>query len=311
MEMKPSTYAARRLPYLGTLLLAGPDARAFLQGQLSADLDALAPGHAQLASCNSAQGRVQAVLWLVQREDGIALVLPQALTQTIAARLRKYVLRSKVRIDADTLVCATLARDALPAGIGLREPRAHLERERTSYLNLPGHAAVLVLAPAAALDPSAPEASAQAWQLEDIRAGVPQIDPQTHEAFVAQMLNLDLLGAISFEKGCYTGQEIIARTHFRGTIKRRMFRYAAECPPPAPGTRILAPASAAGGGGSDDAPPVHAGQVVNAASVGGPDERRCELLAVIGKAQLAQPLTLEGAPEVPLERLELPYEVES
>ena len=78
---------------------------------------------------------------------------------------------------------------------------------------------------------------AREWHAADIRAGLPQVYPQTHESFVAQMLNLDLLGGVSFEKGCYTGQEIIARTHFRGTVKRRMLRYAAACPAPAPGTR--------------------------------------------------------------------------
>ena len=68
-------------------------------------------------------------------------------------------------------------------------------------------------------------------------AGLPQIYGETYESFVAQMLNLDLLGAVSFTKGCYTGQEIIARTHYRGAVKRRMFRFAAACPPPPPGAR--------------------------------------------------------------------------
>ena len=81
-------------------MVSGADARTFLQGQLSADIDALTPARAQLASCNSAQGRVQAVLWLTERADGIALLLPASLTERIAVRLRKYVLRSKVRIDA-------------------------------------------------------------------------------------------------------------------------------------------------------------------------------------------------------------------
>ncbi len=63
------------------------------------------------------------------------------------------------------------------------------------------------------------------WHLSQVRAGLPQVYPETHEAFVAQMLNIDLLGGISFEKGCYTGQEIIARTHFRGAVKRRMFLF--------------------------------------------------------------------------------------
>ncbi|HJY36510.1 MAG TPA: hypothetical protein VJ299_03545, partial [Steroidobacteraceae bacterium] len=83
---------------LATLLVSGTDARSFLQGQLSADIDALAPARPLLASCNSAQGRVQAVVWLVERSDGIALLLPASMVERTALRLRRYVLRSKVAI---------------------------------------------------------------------------------------------------------------------------------------------------------------------------------------------------------------------
>ena len=230
-------------PSLTTLLVSGADARTFLQGQLSADMDALTPARAMLASCNSAQGRVQAVLWLTERADGIALTLPAALTDRIAARLQKYVLRSKVKIAAS------------PAATELVEPAAYRERD---------------------------------WRLAGIRAGLPQVYPETYETFVAQMLNLDLLGGIAFEKGCYTGQEIIARTHFRGAIKRRMFRFRCACPPPAPGTRILAGEQ-------------HAGDVVDAAATDG----GCELLAVINLAQ--QDAKLEVERGVQLNRLPLPY----
>src|SRR5215831_6973743 len=105
--------------------------------------------------------------------------------------------------------------------------------------------------------------------LSQIRAGVPHVFPATHEAFVAQMLNLDVLGAISFDKGCYTGQEIIARAHYRGAVKRRMFRFAAECIPPPAGTRLIA--------GNCE----HAGDVVYGASA----ETGCEMLAVVNLAQ--------------------------
>ena len=230
---------------LGTLLVSGADARAFLQGQLSADVDALTPAHALLASCNSAQGRVQAVLWLVERTDGIALLLPASLTERITARLRKYVLRSKVKIEA------------LPAAIDFAEPTAYRERE---------------------------------WRLAGIRAGLPQVFPETYETFVAQMLNLDLLGGVSFEKGCYTGQEIIARTHYRGAIKRRMFRFECACPPPAPGTRVLVGEQ-------------HAGDVVDAAATAA----GCELLAVITLAQVDAELELEPSRGARIRKLPLPY----
>ncbi|HET9448327.1 MAG TPA: hypothetical protein VFO35_18810, partial [Steroidobacteraceae bacterium] len=224
---------------LSTLLVSGADTRSFLQGQLSAEVNALTPANAVLAACNSAQGRVQAVLWLVERGDGVALVLPASMVERTATRLRKYVLRSKVRIEASA--------DTVEL------PGDHPYRE-------------------------------QDWRLAGIRAGLPQVYPETHEAFVAQMLNLDLLGGVNFEKGCYTGQEIIARTHFRGAIKRRMFRFEYAGDPPTPGARVLAGEQ-------------HAGDVVDAAAG--------ELLAVINLAQQDAELKVENGAQ--LKKLPLPY----
>jgi hypothetical protein len=233
--------------FLRAIRVSGADTRSFLQGQLSADIDALTPARPLLASCNSAQGRVQAVLWLVERSDDVALVLPASMIERTAVRLQRYVLRSKVKIEA------------LPAAIELPQPHAYREPD---------------------------------WRLAGIRAGLPQVYPETHEAFVAQMLNLDVLGGVSFEKGCYTGQEIIARTHFRGAIKRRMFRFGCAAAPPAPGTRILV---------GDQ----HAGDVVDAAAT----NEGCELLAVITLTQQGAALELETNRGVTLTPLPLPYSV--
>jgi len=311
IEMNPLPSSAAKLPYLGAILVSGPDARTFLQGQLSADVESLDATRARLATCNSPQGRVQAVLWMVERNDGIALILPAAIAEATAARLRKYVLRSKVSIEPARLHAATLARHAQPAPVALSGARAHVEHEGVSYIDIPGHADALLIAPAhgeaAAIDPATNDAAALAearWRLDDIRAGLPQVHPQTHEAFVAQMLNVDLLDGISFEKGCYTGQEIIARTHYRGTIKRRMFRYTAPCPPPAPGTRILVGDAAGAHEGAQATGAQHAGDVVDAAAAGS----GCELLAVISTAQLGAPLVLDTARTVRLQRESLPYE---
>jgi tRNA-modifying protein YgfZ len=286
-----ATMNAIQLAQLQPLLISGPDARAFLQGQLSADLEALDSRSALLASCNSPQGRVQAVTWLLQRSDGIALLLPSSMVESITARLRKYVLRSKVTMTAGSLRAATQSRAELPTAISLAHPRAHVEHDQTSYLDVPGHDDVLLLTAQAVAAPQS--ATELKWRLDDIRAGLPQIHPQTHEAFVAQMLNLDLLEGVSFTKGCYTGQEIIARTHYRGAIKRRMFRFEATCPPPAPGTRIVVGEQLAG-------------EIVDAA----PTAQGCELLAVISLAQLGASLQVEGT-AAPLVRAELPYAVPS
>jgi tRNA-modifying protein YgfZ len=157
---------------LGALAFRGPDAAKFLQGQLSCDTEKLAPGASTLAGLHNPQGRVIALLGVTRASpDEFLAVLPAELVDAVAQRLRKYVLRSKVRIE-----------DAGPG-------------------------------------------SGAAVELDEVRRGIPQVYGATSETFVAQMLNLDLLGAIAFDKGCYTGQEVIARAHYRGRVKRRMQRW--------------------------------------------------------------------------------------
>lgn len=318
----PAALPLRRLEHLGSLLVHGSDAASYLQGQLSFDMNQLTSARLELAACNSPQGRVQAVLWMVKRGDGIALILPAALLDSTLQRLRKYVLRAKVAIESgrerfalyDATGSALVTASVLP-----ETPGAHLEVGGTddaassavSLIRWPGGTGtsgsppvggfaaprVLMLAPAvllpelgtAVIDPVAEHA----WRLADLQAGLPRLHPQTQEAFVAQMLNVDLLGGINFEKGCYTGQEIIARTHFRGAVKRRMLRFRAECPPPAPATRVVT------------ADGTHAGDVVDAIDTNG----GCELLAVISLSRLDTPLALADLAGSSLTRLALPYEV--
>jgi folate-binding protein YgfZ len=285
----PRKTGAVRLPHLGVLYVAGPDARVFLQGQLSANLDELTAETPMLASCNSAQGRVQAVMWLAAREDGVALVLASSVLERALVRLRKYLLRSKATIDADRLQVGVV--DAAAELQALPPDRSHVQAQEASLLRLPGHARILTLAPAAHLR-DADSAAELAWRRADVAAGLPHVYADTYEAFVAQMLNLDLLGGISFAKGCYTGQEIIARTHYRGAIKRRMVRLRAACQPPAPGSRVLAGEQ-------------HAGDIVDAV----PADGGCELLAVVSLASLGERLRLASPYDAGLTRLRLPYDV--
>ncbi len=299
----------RLLENLAPIRLTGPDARSFLQGQLSHDLTLLTTDQSLLACCNSAQGRVQAVTQLLEHEGDLFTIVPTAMIETIINRLRKYVLRAKLTIrDArDSVQIGWLNTEELSQH-GITAPQRAGECSRTAKLTVlrwpDGHATRFVCLgtdlPIVA-EPSA--ATAQAWQLADIRAGLPQVFPETYESFVAQMLNLDLLNGISFNKGCYTGQEIIARAHFRGTIKRRMFRFTAPGSAPAPGCRVLCNGA-------------HAGEVVMATSTG----KNCELLAVISLAHYQQPLQLEGqlagqpagqldSAATPLQLATLPYEL--
>jgi folate-binding protein YgfZ len=212
-----------RLPHLGLIRFAGPDAVAFLQGQLSNDTRRLLAGQGLLAAWSTPQGRVLAVLTLLPHSSGIIALLPADLLAPTLEGLRKYVLRSKVRIEdlsGEFAVLGGWGGTAASAGysevddIGSAPVAGDAERRwiigsRTA-LDRPGIAVG--------------EAAASAWRLADIRSGLPQIYAVTRELFVAQMLNLDLIDGISFTKGCFTGQEIIARTQHLGRIKRRMFR---------------------------------------------------------------------------------------
>jgi folate-binding protein YgfZ len=283
------------LSSLAIVNITGIDAKSFLQGQLSNDLNLLTNSHALLASCNSAQGRVQAVLTLVERDDGIAAVLPRSMVDLLVTRLRKYILRSKVAITSavESLQCFSASREDLLAA-DLAVPALSGEHTQCSLISVMrwwdrDAERYLVLQ-----SPTDLPVGDELWTRADIRAGLPQVFPATHEAFVAQMINLDAVNGISFNKGCYTGQEIIARAHFRGTVKRRMYRLSASCEPPAPATRVLVQRDGA-----------HAGDVVMAAS----NDQGSELLAVLNINQQNSVLCLETHRTVPLTFLQLPYQM--
>jgi folate-binding protein YgfZ len=196
---------------LGVLAFRGLDAARFLQGQLSADTEKLVPGASTLAGLHNPQGRVIALLALARATpEEIVAVMPWELVPPVAQRLAKFLFRAKVRIADESESLRVLGA---PAGAGSTGGVAIAWGDRRLLLVPRGFERV---------DASA---SLAAWELADIAAGIPQVYAGTSEAFVAQMLNLDLLGAIAFDKGCYTGQEVIARAHYRGRVKRRMQRW--------------------------------------------------------------------------------------
>jgi len=172
----------------GLLHFRGTGCVQFLQGQLSNDMRSLSNAGWLLAGLHNPQGRVLALLRLLApAPDHVVALLPAELADTIATTLRRFVLRAKVAISADADAAA--------------------------------------LAQLAAQSPAATLPAATAAHALDIAAGMPQVYAASSGLFVSQMLNLDCIGAISFDKGCYTGQEIIARTHYRGRMKRRMQRF--------------------------------------------------------------------------------------
>jgi hypothetical protein len=193
---------------LGVLAFRGPDAAKFLQGQLSADVENLVSGASVRAGFHNPQGRAIALLTLARLSpEDIFGVLPRALIADVSARLRKFLFRAKVSIEESGLRVL-----GAPAGADPRGAYAFGWEDRQLLLAPEGRG------PATGADESR-------WQLDDVRQGLPQVYAATSEQFVAQMLNLDLLGAVAFDKGCYTGQEVIARAHYRGRVKRRMQRW--------------------------------------------------------------------------------------
>ncbi len=196
---------------LGVIAFRGGDAARFLQGQLSADIEKLAPGAAVLAGLHNPQGRVIALLAVARAStDELLAVLPRELSPVVTTRLRKYVLRAKVRIEE------------LP-GMPVLGTSSGVSHEGVADIQW-GDRRLLLLPEGCDFHP-APAESLGPWQAADVRQGIPQVYAATSETFIAQMLNLDLLGAIAFDKGCYTGQEVVARAHYRGRVKRRMQRW--------------------------------------------------------------------------------------
>lgn len=269
---------------MGTIACRGPDALRFLQSQLTAEVMSLAADRVQPAAWCSPQGRVLAVLWLLRNGDGALAVLPRTLAPAVAEGLRRFVLRSRVAVtdESEQLAVAGLVGDlqALPT-----------PPDGVALARLPADRALLV-GPPATLDAfcaSLPHGGPDAWAALALRQGEPVVMPSTREVWIPQMLNLDILGAVSFTKGCYPGQEIVARAHHLGRVKRRMARYELVAGPlPAPGQALFA-----------------AGEKVAEVVTAAPGEP-AQVLAVANLEALGRPLGDESGSLV-LDPAPLPY----
>ncbi|TAK52926.1 MAG: folate-binding protein [Gammaproteobacteria bacterium] len=254
------------LPDLGVVSVTGADARSFLQGQLTNDLRMLDDHPGLLAAACNPQGRVLAILRLAAIDDGVLLLLGRALIPALLAHLAKYVLRARVQLEdrSDEFSIAGLLETGSPGAWSNEVPTGvcpGILVASSRRLLLAGPAATVTSTLA-----DLPETTRADWLRASIEDGEPELEPDTAGLWIPQMLNLDLLAAVSFAKGCYTGQEVIARTQHLGRIKRRMLRYSG--PPDAgvtPGQTLY----------SGDA---LAGQVVRACM----DAGTVQLLAVVG-----------------------------
>ncbi|MFH0343222.1 MAG: YgfZ/GcvT domain-containing protein [Chromatiales bacterium] len=225
------------LPSLGIIRVTGPEAGSFLTAQFTNDVAALPESRSQLGAWCNAQGRVLVVFRLLSHDASHVLVLPQEMIDSTIERLKKFVLRAKLTLEKaseELRVLAAFGAQTL-AGHAKRLPPIP-EHENTvahrggvSVIRVPGPlprwliiGASESLAALGAKEPLA-DVSDTAWGLQDILAGIPMVGAATTGAFLPQMLNLDALGGVSFTKGCYPGQEVIARLQYRGQLKRRMY----------------------------------------------------------------------------------------
>lgn len=229
---------AAYLPSYAVVAATGRDARSFLQGQLSNDILGLERHPGMLAAACNRQGRVLATLRLAADGDDVLLLVHRQLAQTLVARLSPYVLRAQVRFEDRT-------RELAVAGLIDAEPDAHWSQAAAAAAGLSMLVAsprrILLAGPRAALETALaaiPRTAPEDWERACIADGEAWIAPATAALWLPQMLNLDLLGGISFSKGCYVGQEVVARTQNLGRLKRRTLRYVG--PPDA----LLAPAQA-------------------------------------------------------------------
>lgn len=294
---------ALRLDDWTVLRVAGADAAAFLQSQLTQDMATLRPGMSRLAGHCSPKGRLLAsfVAWRIDTEE-FALLCSSDVAAAAAKRLAMYVLRARCRVELSTdRAVYGLAGPASMRWLGhtATAPWHTSARDTGWALGLPaveGVARHVWVQPAIDDAPALPALAPQAWRWLEVMSGVPRITAATADQFVPQMVNFERVGGVDFHKGCYPGQEVVARSQYRGTVKRRMHLFATTGDAQ-PGQELFHSAD----------PSQPAGMVVNAAADPAAGSR---LLAEVKLAALESGSLHLGVPDGPrLQQLPLPYSI--
>ena len=298
-----------RLDHEGLLAVRGVDAAKFLQGQVTCNLSYLSPQRSSLGARCTPKGRMLSSFRIIEDGDGYLLAMAADLLEAQLADLKKYAVFSKSALSDES---AQWVRYGLSGGdevlnaFGLELPAeadAIARHEALLAVRLSDGRAEL-WAPAdqaEALDQRLATQLAQKtvehWLLAQIRAGIGQVVGATRELFIPQMINLQAVGGVSFKKGCYTGQEIVARMQYLGKLKRRLYRLSlnqGDAPAPAPATELFSP--------------VHGSSVGEVVLAAANDSGGVELLAVLTDEAANDGRVYLGASDGPaLELLSLPY----
>jgi tRNA-modifying protein YgfZ len=297
------------LNHEGVLAVRGSDAGKFLQGQLTCNLNYLSSTASSLGARCTPKGRMQSSFRILGQADGYLLALAAELLEPQLADLKKYAVFSKATLTDESSRWVRLglnhAEDALKA-MGM-----HVPTEANEVLGQ-GEALLVRVSPGrleawlpaeqaeafqASLGRTLARASLDEWLLGQVRAGIGQVFGPTRELFIPQMINLQAVGGVSFKKGCYTGQEIVARMQYLGKLKRRQYRLAlSDASVPTPGTELFSPVHASA-----------VGEVV----LGAPAGDGVELLAVLQDNAVEHGDVRLGSLEGPrLSLLDLPYELD-
>ncbi len=283
---------------LSLLRIQGEDAETFLQGQLSNDISKLGPSQAQLHAWCNPKGRALAILRILRTGSGFLALLPDDLVTSFTKRLKMFVMRAKVTIETEPdyrclgLVGAadSAIQDFIESGYGVyrvdgTRPRSLLIGNQELIGRITGKAGSLIL-------------PGEYWRALDILSAIPQVYPSTVETFIPQHVNLELVDGVSFKKGCYPGQEIVARLKYLGKSKKRLIIARIHSSNPvAPGDAIYA----------GDRPDSKAGLIVDSVGL----DNRTWLVSAMAPATAIHDgvLTVGSAAGNPLERVTMPYAI--
>ena len=298
------------LSHEGVLAIRGADAKTFLQGQITCHLGYVNDNRSSLGARCTPKGRMLSSFRVLLENDGYLLAMDYDILVAQLAELQKFAVFSKSKLSDDSALWSRFGLyqgDAALTALGIELPT-----EVNSSVHHNNMIAVRVSAELSELWVHADEgpclrkrllghlseAPLNTWLLEQIRSGIGHVTMPTREQFIPQMLNLPALDAVSFKKGCYTGQEIVARMQYLGKLKRHMYRFQlASQTIPAPGTALMSPVHSSA-----------VGEVVSAAK----SEYGVELLATaLDDAVGDGRIYLEGDEKTLLEQLELPYALDT
>lgn len=303
------------LAHLGLIAATGEEAASFLHNQLTNDVQSLGPSQARLAGYCTPKGRLLATMLIWKSGDAILLQLPREIQAAVQKRLQMFILRAKARLAdvSDSQVALGLAGPDVAAALApwfAELPAAAYgvtQQAAGTLIRMPDAAGAPRFQWIASLDTaqqawpqlvkSLRPAAGAAWRALDIQAGIPLVVQATQEQFVPQMINFEVLGGVNFRKGCYPGQEIVARSQYLGKLKRRMLPAQVAATGVTPGTEVFA---------SSD-PDQPCGQIINAEASG--DKTLCLVELKTAVLEQGDDIRLGSASGPALEIGALPYEL--